>query len=257
MRTASELRKSLAGYMPDDQVDEIVFGAVERGEVENDESTGGLSPDMVKSLVSEISETLAAVEDETTIIAKSSRHAEIEHLDEDPDYIDVEATLNSVVRAANSTSGLLKSLVEQTGSTDGALAKGLLALGQLTEHTLGQVDSLAKSQAQMVAQLDAVAKALRVPVAPRAVTGMAKAIPHPGEIAKSANGVVEIEHAVVSVDDLVNKCLAEQGRLASADDPQAVQKSQQLATAISQLSSGVPVAKVLQTLPTVRALTAA
>lgn len=259
MNTASELRKSLADMLPAEQIDQIIAGAVERGEVENDEGTGSLTPGVVKSLVSELRDSLESVSEgvDEVDFFKSEDQADLFRLEDDADYIDVEATLSSVVNTANATSGLLKSLARHSEETDSALARGVLALGQLTEHVLGQQAALAKSQGEIAAQLNAVATALRVPVAPRAVTGMAQKVPHPGEITKSeAGGVAEVGSAVTATD-LVEKCLAEQHRLQGSDDPQGIHKSQQLASAISRLTSGVPVAQVISDLPTVRAIASA
>lgn len=257
MNTASELRKSLADTLPAEQIDQIVAGAVERGDVENDEATGGLSPDIVKSLMGELRGSLEDVEYETTLIKSEGYDADIAHLDDDDDYIDVEATLNSVVKSANSTSNALSALVSQAAATDGALAKGVLALGQLTEHVLNQQSTLAKSQAAIAEQLNAVAAALRVPTPPRSVSGHAQRVPHPGEIVKSAAGGVAEKSDFVDADKLMSACITEQHRLSESGDPQAMHKSQQMASAISRLNSGVPVAQILRELPSVAAIATA
>jgi hypothetical protein len=237
MQKASELRKSLANLaLPGDEVDRIVTNAIDRGEAEDDNDFN-FDPSMIKSLGDDLRAALASVGYDDDSVYKS--HLPEAQIDDDDEFIDVEATLGSVVNSTNAQSRLIGTLIKSQIVEDGKLAKGILALGQLTEMNLNAVSSLAKSLGDMHSNLSAVMQRLNVPVPPRAVRGATEAIPHPGEAVAKGDGTTALLASVPTPSSLMAKAKKEQRELSKSHDPEDLTRGHQLSAAISQLEAGV------------------
>ena len=254
-KRASELLQKLQGIeLPEDQINNIVKSAIERGEVEDDLAAADLDPDLVKSLMGEMTEVLGRVGKPDDTIAKSVTEAKVdsEKREDGNEYIDVEATLQSVVKSANESAGLLTALVKSNQQGDSDLAKGVLALGQLTQLSLNEVGKLRKSVNALQVDNDDLRERLRMPVRPKRISSTTQVVPHPGEVAKSENGELTKVTDLPTPLSFINKAQTEIQNLSKSSDPQDRSSLEALVKSIGLIQAGVPLTDVMSEFPSVR-----
>lgn len=260
MNTVSELRKSLANIggdagLSEAQIEAIVAKAVADGTVTDDTATTELDPDMIKSLVGEMSEALKSAATPNEEAMAKAGGVTAASVDEDGEYVDIAATLATVVDATNSMASVFKSYAASSQRQINELSKGLLAVGKLVEAQVGQATNIGKSQADIAAQQQAISQHLKMPVRPRAQTG-ATAIPHPGEAVEKGGTVTHIGAA----GDKRSLMVKAQGRIRTLSEdrgnPGAENEIQALARAVTALESGLPVDQICAEIPAFAALVA-
>jgi len=165
---ASELRRALrdAGF-GDDKIDEIVKGRIESGGVEDDIG-GVISEDEFDAALETLSEGLDGLRKSGGKPAPPPS---------DDDFVDVTDLMEGLQKSASTT----QRAVQELGSRHDSLAKGLVAVGRLTEQLTKGIQHLVSQNHELATQVGGLSAALGSPVPPRSVTGLAVAEPSPGE----------------------------------------------------------------------------
>lgn len=239
----SELRKSLAdigGFSPE-QIEEMVAARLASGSVEDD--TANVDPAEVAKMASEVRKALANLADGSETIQKGETPTAEKVIEEDNQgqtWIKVDDSLESVVRSVNSQATLLGNLVKAANTSDSNLAKGLLAVGRLAEMNVNAVRGLATQVENINKALGDIQERLGQPSAPRAMNPNYRPVPHPAD---SAPGVQKPEGETVqkSYGDVMSKLQTE---LRTARDSNNMSRVSEIATAVGELQSGVPLSEV-------------
>lgn len=234
----NELRKSLLGRgIPEDEVEDIIEATLD-----DYDSDDGLDPDMIKSIADEIRDDLSDVGDDDGLDDFYDDDGDYDaEVDSDGEYIDVESTLGSVVKAANRNVELLKASVLASQDTDASLAKGLMAVGAMQEMTADGLYDLQQSVYSLNKSMGAIMQRLGVPVPPRAVSGEYDAIAHPGEaeIDDDEPRRVRKSNGLAKSNDVIRAIRSEQEKLQKSRDPQDTARLHSLSEATALLESGL------------------
>lgn len=214
---ASELRKSLTdAKIAVTEIDRMVGAQVAAGAVENDEA---LAPPSAVS-----NELIKAVDAATTELRKSMdgspadpKRAEAPPEPKDGSGGDMSKAMNTFAKGADA-------LLQQVGDQHRTLAGGYLALGQLNQAMAKALSEQGERLAAQDAKLDTILKALSQPVPARSVTGLATAVPAPGE---TPTGPAKSTHAAV-----MQKAMGEMQNPSTTMD-----RRRQLASAVALLDS--------------------
>lgn len=231
MKTAAELRKSLAG-LPEDQIDEIVKRQVEAGNVTDEDGDGeSITMADARKVAEELRKSMDL--DPPEDFETNDEPPEVD----DNGYLDVYATLEHFAKAAD---GLVERQEAYTDYTTGqveVLQKAWLAGLELTKELVAQNNQLSAMVKSQGERLDAIASQLGAPIPPRSVTGNAAAIPSPGEQAaeEMAKGGADVRDKVInaihakmatSKDQQEKMYLLEaSARIDTGADPMAIAKS--------------------------------
>lgn len=153
-------------------------------------------------------------------MAKSFNAADTDdsYVDDDEVYedLDVAETLERFAKAADAMCERTEAMAKSANAHHQTLQKGWLAIGQI-------VEKIGKQQEATDAKLDAIVKAMNVPVAPRTVSGTAQAVPAPGE---------QMQKGTANRDSVLQKAQAE---LRNVNTPP--QRKRELLSAVAAIES--------------------
>lgn len=241
---ASELKKSLVGLnFTQEQVDAMVADQIAKGICEDDSNAVDL--EQFANVAAEMKKALAEVGKDEVMAKAATTSAEmvVEKDDTGEESLQVWKSFESLTNAVNATGTALNSLVKSANAGDSALAKGVLALGHLTEMNFKAVSNLEKSLNEIRAAQEAINTRLGLPVAPRGVTPGLRVQPHPGEV--NANGETVSAKMQKSGNDVVEALKKERNELVKNDSPANFTRLQQIASAMSEVEAGVPVDTII------------
>jgi len=220
----------------------MVAEQIAKGACEDD--TNSVDLEQFAAVAAEMKKSLAAVGAEEELAkAQPVRPAEpvIEKDSDGDDSLVLYKSFENLVASVNAATSTLNTLVKSANGGDSALAKGVLALGHLTEMNFKAVANLEKSLSEIKASQEAMNARLGLPVAPRGITPGVKVQPHPGEVTKNGEPVKMMK----SGGDVISALIKERNQLAAQQNPQNDYRMQQIATAVTEIEAGVSVADVI------------
>ena len=247
MQKASELRKSLADCgFSEDEITQMVSDRIQKGMVEDDSTN--VDPSEVAALAAEVRKSLATTADgkSETMQKGASELPEAKVTKETKDdgvYIDVDASFGSLTKSVNAQNELIGNLIKSNVGGDSNLAKGLLAVGRLTELSLNSLRGVNDQIAELNKSLTGLREALGQPVPPRAVTGSLTAVPHPSETQPAQAAPAEVPFSKSSAEVIAS--IKDQMRKAHEAGDQS-SSLKHLATAVSELESGIDAGSVVR-----------
>jgi len=226
---ASDLRAQLQGSMDPEEIDALIKARVDAGAIDNDEGdieTPEVDPDVVDAYVDEIRKGLDAYDDDELFDDDQPDLFKAFDSEPDPGEYGDDNTQSVILAMAKSTDAI----VSRGDRMTKALSAGVIGLAEQNAELTKAVNTLSQLAGAMATRLDAIEKAVKVPVPPRSLLG-AGVVPSPADKAATASDRPAMKKSVET------KALAEMRQAQSIGDQHRVEELRKAVADLSTLGS--------------------